>query len=277
MSTDQSNQKRIKGTRDFRFLILAGMGTVLLLAWLLNTPPGLLGKTDAVGYAVCHRISSHSFYFAERPFSLCARCTGQYLGFLWGFVYQLVIGKSRKGFPRKHALIILSVIVFAYLIDGVNSVLNLYPGLDHLSIYEPMNQLRLFTGLGMGLFIIAIIYPLAGQAVWKQYSLEPVMDENRHWIILSGGAMLLGLMILLNNPLLSYPMILASTAGLVLLLTVLYMVIWLLFTKRENSITSWKELVFWGVGGLITALAQIMAVDLIRFLLTGTWSGFLDY
>jgi len=277
MSKEQSNQKGIKVTRDYKFLVLAGMGLLLFIAWLLNTPPGLLGKTDAVGYAVCHRISSHSFQFAERPFSLCARCTGQYLGFLWGFVYQLVIGKSRKGFPRKYALIILGVIVFAYLIDGVNSVLNLYPGLDHLSIYEPMNQLRLFTGLGMGLFISAIIYPLAGQAIWKEYSLEPVMDKNRQWIYLFGGAMLLGLMILLNNPLLSYQMILASTAGLVLLLTVLYTVIWLLVTKRENSITSWKELMFWGVGGLTSALAQIIAVDLIRFLLTGTWSGFLDY
>ena len=171
----------------------------------------------------------------------------------------------------------MGVIVFVYLIDGVNSVLNLYPGLDHLSIYEPMNQLRLFSGLGMGIFISVIIYPLAGQAVWNKYSLDPVLNENRHLLFISGGAILLGLMILLDNPLFSYPLILASTAGLVLLLTILYTVIWLLITKRENSIGNWKELVIWGIGGSITALVQIMAVDLIRFSLTGTWSGFLDY
>jgi len=92
-----------------------------------------------------------------------------------------------------------------------------------------------------------------------------------------GGAVLMGWMILANNPIFSYPIILASAAGLILLLTALYSVIWILITKRENSLGSWKELLNWGVGGLITAMVQIMAVDLIRFILTGTWSGFLDY
>ena len=70
-------------TDQTRKILLIGVFLILLVLWLINTPPGLLGKSDAVGYAVCHRIPSHSFYFGDRPFSLCARCTGQYLGFLF--------------------------------------------------------------------------------------------------------------------------------------------------------------------------------------------------
>jgi len=43
---------------------------LLLLGWLLNTPEGLLGKADAVGYAVCHRIEARSFHLGERPIPL---------------------------------------------------------------------------------------------------------------------------------------------------------------------------------------------------------------
>ena len=156
-------------------------------------------------------------------------------------------------------------------------MLNLYPGLDHLSLYDPVNVLRLFTGLLFGLSLSAVVFPLAGQAIWKDYSLDPVLKGPRHMLYFVGGGVLVGLMVIPENPLLSYPLILASSTGLILLLTVLYTVIWLLITRRENSIKSWTGLVRWGIGGLITGLVQIMAIDAIRYLLTGTWSGFLDY
>ena len=57
---------------------------LLTLGWLLNTPAGLLGKADAVGYAVCHRIDLRSFNLGERQMPLCARCTGMYLGAVLG-------------------------------------------------------------------------------------------------------------------------------------------------------------------------------------------------
>lgn len=278
MMSQKSNDMTLKTTsRGIKKYLLVSFGFLLLLVWLLNTPPGLLGKTDAVGYAVCHRISSHSFFLADRPFSLCARCTGQYLGFLWGFSLQVILAKKRVGFPKPFYLILLGVFFLAYFIDGVNSVLHLYPGLDRWSLYEPINELRLFAGLGMGLVISALLYPLAGQTVWKEYSPGPAIKGLRAWIIFVGGAVVLGLLILSGNPLVLYPIILLSTAGLLFLLMVLYAVIWLLITKKENSVDNWRGLSWWGLAGLISALVQIMAVDAIRYLLTGTWSGFLDY
>ncbi len=264
-------------SRRVRKYLLAGFVGVLFLVWLMNTPPGLLGKTDAIGYAVCHRIGSHSFYLADRPFSLCARCTGQYLGFLWGFAAQIVLAKKRSGFPPRLVLLIMSVFFLLYLLDGLNSILQVYPGLSQWSFYVPANALRLFTGLGMGLVISGIFYPLFGQTIWKEYSLEPAFQEIKGWLILFGGGAFLGGLVLSGNSLLLYPLILLSSAGVLVLLSLLYTVIWVLITKRENHFENWDQLLWWGMAGFCTALVQIMAMDVIRYLLTGTWSGFLDY
>ena len=258
-------------------LILVGLVLLLLFLWLLNTPPGLLGKTDAVGYAVCHRISSHSFYFGERPFSFCARCTGQYLGFLWGFLFHVLRGKKRAGFPARLGLVGFGIIFILYLVDGLNSVLHLYPGLEEWSLYQPRNSLRAITGLGVGIVISGILYPLLGQTLWRDITYEPAMESARDWGLLLGGGCVIFMMIISRNPLLLYPMVILSAVGLITLLSILYGVIWILFRKKENSFQTWEDTAWWGVIGFGSALIQIIVIDLIRFHLTGSWSGFLDY
>jgi hypothetical protein len=62
------------GVSSWRLLIVTAFGLVLL-GWLINTPAGLLGKADAIGYAVCHRIDLRSFFIGERQFPLCMRCS----------------------------------------------------------------------------------------------------------------------------------------------------------------------------------------------------------
>jgi len=262
--------------RFIHYLLVFLLGG-LILTWLINTPPGLLGKSDAVAYAVCHRIGTHSFYFGERPFSLCARCTGQYLGFIWGFGFQLLRAKKRSGFPSLGGLVLMTVLFVFYLLDGLNSVVHLYPGLEHLSLYQPENELRLLTGLGFGMVISVILYPLVGQTIWKESSPLPAIQGFRDWLILLGGAIGITLLIITGNPLLTYPLILVSTGSLMFLLTVLYSVIWILVRKRENSFSSWNELIWWGIAGFSSAMMQIALIDLVRFMLTGTWSGFLEY
>ncbi len=274
MENNDSNNSINK--RFFRYLLVILLGG-LVVSWLINTPPGLLGKSDAIAYAVCHRIGSHSFYLDERPFSLCARCTGQYLGFIWGFGYQLLRSKKKVGFPSRGALILLVALFAFYLLDGLNSMVHLYPGLDHLSLYQPSNTLRLFTGLGFGVVISSVLYPLVGQTIWYEASQSPAIRDYRDWLTLLGSTIVIGLLIQTGNPLLTYPLILISTGGLLILLTVLYSVIWILIRKRENSFTSWKELIWWGIAGFSSALLQIALIDLVRFMLTGTWSGFPEY
>ena len=276
--TEESNSFPVSlKTDQTRKILLFGLFLILLVLCLINTPPGLLGKSDAVGYAVCHRIPSHSFYFGDRPFSLCARCTGQYLGFLLGMGVHLFRAKKQAGFPTRPILILYGLLFLIYLIDGVNSVLHLYPGLENWSIYEPINSLRLFSGFGIGIVLSGVLYPLLGQSVWREVSLRPALYGLMDWGMLFGGSTLLGLLILSQNPIILYPLILLSTTGLLFLVSLMYTMIWIILTKKENSFTSWWELRWWWIAGISSALLQIIAVDWLRFHLTGTWSGFLVY
>ncbi|MEJ2448269.1 MAG: DUF2085 domain-containing protein [Anaerolineales bacterium] len=274
---DGSLQKpEIVHSSQRRKIILAVLVGLLFGIWLFSTPPGLLGKSDALAYAVCHRIGSHSFYIGGRPFSLCSRCSGQYLGFLWGFSVQLVLAKKKSGFPNRWLLILLGGLALFYVIDGLNSLFWSNPGLENWAVYQPSNSLRLFSGLGMGIAVSAVYYPLMGQTIWKEYSLSKSLGGVRDWAIVLGGGALIGFLVLLENPLLSYYLILLSTAGLLTLLTLLYTVIWILITKMENSFQKTGDLGWWMVAGFGSALLQIALIDGVRYLLTGTWSGYLD-
>ena len=48
-----------------RFLVPIA-AILVFAAWFSFTPPGLLGKADAVGYAICHRIDERSFQLGDR-------------------------------------------------------------------------------------------------------------------------------------------------------------------------------------------------------------------
>ena len=76
-------------TNAIRVIKRAGPSAAVLvfLGFLMVAPPGLLGKADALGYAVCHRIDARSFHIGTRQLPLCARCSGMYLGALLGLVF----------------------------------------------------------------------------------------------------------------------------------------------------------------------------------------------
>ena len=67
-------------------IILPSLLVVVICIWGYFTPAGLLGKMDAIAYAVCHRIVQRSFSLGDRPLPLCARCTGMHLGAFFGLL-----------------------------------------------------------------------------------------------------------------------------------------------------------------------------------------------
>jgi len=246
---------------------------LLLAAWLLLTPEGLLGKADAVGYAVCHRIDLRSFHLGTRALPLCARCSGMYLGALAAFGGLLALGKSRHGgFPRPALMAPFGVFAALWAIDGLNSYLTLIPGAPHA--YEPNNLLRLATGLLMGLTLGTIVFAGLNQNAWRNWKKDPVVGSFRE----VGGLVLLaavvGGLVLTENPLILYPLALLSAAGVLLVLGLVYTVVALLVLRRENRIDSWAGLAVPMGLGLGLAVLQIGLLDLARLTLTGTWSGF---
>jgi uncharacterized membrane protein len=255
----------------FKGLVLFAVG-LLLFGWLFNTPEGLLGKADAIGYAVCHRIDARSFHLGDRQVPLCARCSGMYLGAMLGLAYQSLLGRRRSGMPPWRVLIVLGLIVVAFGIDGVNSYLHLFPFFP--SLYEPQNWLRLLTGTGMGIGMSAVLLPAFHQTVWVQPDEGPALPGLRSL----GGLLLLGLVldaiVLTENPLVLYPLALLSAVGVLVLLVMVYTMIWLMVTRDENRFDSLIQLGFALSAGFGLALMQIAALDFVRYLLTGTWDGF---
>jgi uncharacterized membrane protein len=251
--------------------VLLGVAVALIVAWLALTPPGLLGKADAVGYAVCHQIEARTFHIGDRPFPLCARCTGLFVGAMLGLVFQ--IAQGRKGrMPPTAVLILFAVLALAWVFDGINSFSMLVPMLP--SLYETQNWTRLVTGTGMGLAVSALLLPSFIQTMFTSWIAKSPLGS---WKQVGGmilAAALLDVLILLEIPWILYPLALVGAAGVLVLLTMVYSMVWVMIFNKDNSFTSLRELMIPLLAGFITALLQVGAIDLARYLWTGTWEGF---
>jgi uncharacterized membrane protein len=255
----------------WRWIVFLAAG-LLFLGWLLNTPPGLFGKLDAIGYAVCHRIEARSFEIGGRQFPLCIRCSGMFLGAVLGLVFQTLLYRRRAGTPPWFILAAFGVLTAAFIVDGVNSYFHLFT--DALSLYEPHNNLRLITGTGMGLVIAAALYPAFNQTVWVSWDSQPAVPGWTAFFSLLGLGYLLDLMILTENTVILYPLAVVSSIGVLVLLVMIYTMIWIMVFRMDNRFEKIWQLSFPLAGGFTLALLQIVLFNLIRYYLTGTWEGF---
>jgi uncharacterized membrane protein len=256
-----------------RHWVIAVLCLFLALAvFLAATPSGLLSKADMVGYAVCHRIGSHSFTLSGRQLPLCARCTGTFLGALIGLFGQgVVLRRGRAAsFPPPPVLVILVGFTAMWMADGLNSYLALIGG-PHL--YEPTNVLRLTTGALNGTTMSTLVYPVFNISFWRRPSKEPALrGPGDLALLLAFQAALIGL-ILSHQPFLLYPLALLSAGSVLTLLSSVNTAIILILLRRDNSVGGWRQAIIPVSAGLILSIIQIGTIDLIRYGLTGTLDG----
>jgi uncharacterized membrane protein len=263
---------RIRDLPKARALLILAL-LILILAGLLYSPPGLLGKADAIGYAVCHRIDLRSLHLGDRQLPLCARCTGTFLGTIVGALLLIAFGRGRSAvWPRRGILIVLALTVVPWGLDGVNSYASLFPGLPH--VYEPQNWLRLTTGTLLGMAMAAVFLPAVNQSLWKSPSSEPVIRSVRELVLYFLPAPLLIVLALTENPIILYPLAILSTVGILFLLTGVYTALLLMVLRREGLAETWSDAWPALAAGLALGLLQIYAIDIVRFHLTHTWGGF---
>lgn len=274
---NQEDRREIIDQKPWKFglLLVAGL---LLLVWFLKTPAGILGKADAIGYAVCHRIDSRSFHLGERQFPLCVRCSGQYIGALFGMIYLGITSRRKAGAPPWSIVIVLFIFVITYAIDGLNSYLHLSPMMEMFPslprLYTPSNIIRLLTGSGMGFSIGVVLFLTLNRTVWSKYDKRPVMMDLRY---LGLGLLLLlfiDLLVLTENPLILYPLAIVSAFSVVLLLSLIYSLIVILIFHLENRFSSITQVGFPVIIGFIVAIMQLVLLDALRYIVTGTWEGF---
>jgi uncharacterized membrane protein len=248
------------------------LALVALVAFLVLTPGGLLTKADMIGYAVCHRIDTHSLTVAGRQLPLCARCSGTFIGALVGFLGQAVALRRRRAaeFPSVLVLTFLSGFTLLWAADGLNSYLALIGG-PH--VYEPRNWLRLSTGALNGLTMSALVYPIFNFTLWRYPVPERTirkLSDLGVLVLLEAG--MVGL-VLTRWPCLLYPLALLSALGVLTLLTSVDSMLVLMIVRRENVVDTWREAVVPLLAGFTLSMVQIGAIDLARYVLTGTLSG----
>lgn len=253
---------------------------LVLVGWILTTPPGFSEKADAIGYAVCHRIPERSFHIGDYQLPLCARCSGMYLGAFIGLGFQALISRRRSGMPPWRVIIPLVFLVLAFGLDGSNSYLYLikqtYPGaLANIpNLYIPNNTLRLLTGSGMGLVISAAIFPAFNQTIWKEQDFKPALAGIKDLLMLLTITLIANLLVLTENPFALFPLAIIGIAGVLVLLTMIYSILWLMLFRQENKYDRISQCWLALLAGLTLGILQIALIDAVRFWMTGTWGGF---
>lgn len=247
--------------------------------WFYLAPPGLLGKADAIGYAICHRIDERSFHIDERQLPLCARCTGEFYAAAISLLFFSVVSPKKGGMPGWKLGTPLLIFLIAFGIDGTNSYVYLLKStaggaFDNIpNLYIPNNTLRLFTGSGMGIALAAILYPAFNQSVWANADKERALDWKKLGFLV-GIILLVNLAVLTESSFVLYPIAILSVLGVLALLIMVFSLVWIMVMRQENVFTSLREMWMPFLAGTTLAFLMVTAIDLLRLKLTGTWGGF---
>lgn len=248
-------------------------------AWMYLSPEGALGKLDAIGYAVCHRIDARSFQINDRQLPLCARCTGEFYAAGIALLLQVFMSGKRSKLPSRRIIAVLVFFFLAFGMDGSNSYLYLFKqtsagALDQIpNLYIPNNTLRLFTGSGMGIVLAAVLYPIINQTLWREMDDHPAL-EWKSFGILVGVTIMINLLILTDSPIFLYPIAYISALGTLSLLVMVFAILWIIIMKQDNTFDHAGQLWLPFASGFTLALLLILSIDLLRLQLTGTWGGF---
>lgn len=213
---EQANKRPIAHNLSRWLVPLAAL--IVFGVWFYIAPPGVLGKADSIGYAICHRIDERSFHVFGRQLPLCARCTGEFYAAGLTLLFLSIVSPRKSGMPGWKLGVPLLLFLFAFGIDGLNSYLYLLKqtsagALNNIpNLYIPNNTLRLFTGSGMGIALASILYPAFNNSAWKNHNPAPALDWKKLGALI-GIILILDLLILTEHPAILYPIAIVSVLG----------------------------------------------------------------
>ncbi|MCB0003902.1 MAG: DUF2085 domain-containing protein, partial [Anaerolineae bacterium] len=216
---------------------------------------------------VCHQISVRSYFFGDHQLPLCARCSGQYLGALFGLVLLLILGRSKAAaLPPTPIVVLLLGFLAVWAFDGLNSYLTFFPGLPHL--YEPKNILRVTTGAMQGVALIALVWPFYNAGMWAHPSPQRSIRNWREVGLLA--LIIVAIVALVTSEIqqLLYPLALLSVGGTVMMLTIVNTMLVTIALRRSGTVERWRDALPLLAGGLALATLEIIAINVVRAWLT---------
>ena len=125
----------------------------------------------------------------------------------------------------------------------------------------------------MGIALAAVLYPMINQTVWNLQDERPAL-EWKQFGILFAIILLFDFGILTESPIVLYPAAYISVLGVLSLLIIVFSMVWIMIMRQENEFEHVRQLWLPAAAGLTLGLLLVLGIDLFRFHLTGTWSGF---
>lgn len=242
-------------------LVVLGAAYVAAVAALVFLPGAtFIERLRALDGGICAQLPGHSFFPGGQQLPLCSRNTGIYTGFALGFLTLLGTGRIRSSqLPSRWVAVALLALVGLMGVDGFNSLF-LDLRLPHL--YQPQNPLRLLTGLGAGVAMVAFITPVTNGLLWRMDDARPSFRSFGQVALVLPALLLAFLAIASQTAWLLYPVAVLSTLGLVMALTLVNMVFLVSLTPLMGRFTRWRQV--FPVFSLCVTLAVIELLALFQ-------------
>jgi uncharacterized membrane protein len=229
---------------------------------------GLLRYIGVFLSGVCHQFPEHCLSVGGVQLPLCARCMGTHLGALvaLGNFWRWKRGRASR-LPGPSLLAALGLLFAFWVVDSLNSYVQFATG--QAVLYHPSNPLRLLTGLGNGLLLSAVVFPMFNYSIWRKPSEARVIKDWKELGAIGLQLVTLALVVLSGRVPLFYLLLTASIAGLVLTLTIVNSVIAVILLRRENAALSWRHVLLPVGCGFVLGVTEVASMALLRHLLAG--------
>ncbi len=126
------------------------------------------------GRAICHQLEERSLQASGQTLSVCARCTGIYIGIFSSLIYlHLYKRKTNITIPTIKVSFFLLLFMLPMITDGLGS---------YLHFFESSNIRRLVSGTSLGFVLPFFLYPLLSLKSLKRES-EPVIKNIKDFLV----------------------------------------------------------------------------------------------
>ncbi len=251
-----------------RPLLVAGAAAFFTLGLTVVWPGSLSEKLHLLTGGVCAQRPAHSYYMDGQMLPVEARMVGIFSGFALTWFFMWFIGRGRAGrLPRLPLLITLGAMVAVMALDGLNAT---FYDLNWPTLYQPQNWLRLLTGTLSGIGLAGLIQPIFNYTAWKQpWRLASFRNWGELGAIMGVGGLLM-LAVFSGWGVFFWPIALLTVGGGLWMLTVLNLLIYLVFARREGQARDSYDLLTTTSIVFLVSMAEFAATAALRFSLIGT-------